>query len=350
MIGVGTVPGAAKLHCPCCLPQEPVSGGNRDGGVELIKRTFPTLLLLCALLLAGCISAPEAGPEGGGPVEQPGADHSGRGDARDGPGGGAANDPQLQRADINLVKYDGGYFSVLLPQGWAIQTMGRYTTFGFRAWNPQNPDYEIFSYGNLSPLLKSYEAKNNWAGYVNQGGYPNARLYADAPVINVHDAGSLFREFPALSVLAGKYVPDFSFPALQNFAAIETMPLQTPYASICTSEALVFAGLQGPGGTPCHGKFTASIWNTQGYFVGNVDMTPTAALNVTGVITPQADFADLQGVLTQAVFSLAFSRAYLKEATDYIQATGEAALADSAARQAVYDAANDAWDAYIRGD
>lgn len=317
----------------------------------MIKRVFPALppLLLCTLLLAGCFAAPAAGPEGGGSMEQPAANYNVQGGGQGGSGGGEANNQQARRADLNLVKYDGGYFSVLLPQGWVIQTMGRYTTFGFRAWNPQNPDYEIFYYGNLSPLLKSHEAKNGWAGYVNQGGYPNALLYADAPVINVYDAASIFHEFQALGALAGKYVPEFSIPALQGFRVIETMPLQTPYAPICTSEALVFAGLQAPSGTPCHGKFTASTWSTQAYFVGNVDMSATAALNVTGVITPQADFADLQGVLTQAVFSLAFSREYMKEAMDYIQATGEAALADNAARQAVYDAANDAWDAYIRG-
>ncbi len=321
----------------------------------MIKRTFPMLLLLlmCAVLLTGCFTAPAARnetPEGEGITEQPGENNNGEGGGQGGQEGTEQAGPKPQQADLTLVKYDGGYFSVMLPQGWMIETMGQYTTFGFRAWNPQNPDYEIFWYGNLSPLLKSYEAKNNWASYVSQGGYPNAQLYADAPVINVYDAGSLFHEFQALGVLAGKYVPDFSIPALQNFTAIETMPLQTPYASICTNEALIFASLQGRSGTPCHGKFTASIWNTQSYLVGNVDMAPTAALNVTGVIAPQADFAAVQGVLTQAVFSLAFSREYMKEAMDHIRATGEAALADNAARQAVYDAANAAWDAYIRGD
>ena len=118
--------------------------------------------------------------------------------------------------------------------------------------------------------------------------------------------------------------------------------------SVCTSEALVFAGLQGQDGAACHGKFTASIWSTQGYYIGNVDMMPTAALNVTGVIAPQTDFLAVEGILTQAVFSLAFTVEYAQQASKHIRDTGEAALADNAAKQAIYDAAQDAWDAYIR--
>ncbi len=86
-----------------------------------------------------------------------------------------------QPAALNLVKYDGGYFSVMLPEGWRIQTMGQYTTLVSVPGNPNNRNFEIFYYGNLSPLLKSHDAKANWANYINQGGYPNARLYADAP-------------------------------------------------------------------------------------------------------------------------------------------------------------------------
>ncbi|MGI6334136.1 MAG: hypothetical protein ACOX1A_05955 [Saccharofermentanales bacterium] len=268
-------------------------------------------------------------------------------------GGGEQNEtkPQVTQPEpavINLVKYDGGYFSVMLPEGWQIQTMGQYTTFGFRAWDPNSKNFEIFYYGNLSPLLKSHDAKRNWANYINQGGYPNARLYADAPPIDIYDAGSVFHEFQALGALAEKYVPGFSIPMLQNFMIIDTLPLQTPYAPVCTSEALVFASLQGQGGAACHGKFTASIWSTQGYYIGNVDMMPTAALNVTGVIAPQTDFMAVEGILTQAVFSLTFTVEYARQASAHIRETGEAALADNAAKQAIYDAAHDAWDAYIR--
>jgi hypothetical protein len=279
------------------------------------------------------------------PAEQP-AGELGQG------GAGGLNHPQQQDPQqpthIVLEEVDGGYFTVMLPEGWVIQTMGRYTTFGFRAWDPQNPDYEIFCYGNLSPLLKSYEAKSAYADYVSQGGYANAQLYADAPVIDVYDAGSVFTEFSALNALAEKYVPGFSIPILENLRIIETMPLETPYASICTSEALVFASLQAQSGTACYGKLTASIWNTQGYFAGDIDMSPTAALNVTGVIAPQTDFEAVEGVLTQAVFSLTFTEEYLREANESIQATGEAALASSAALQAIYDECNQAWDDYIR--
>ena len=258
--------------------------------------------------------------------------------------------PKEQDEGIKLVKYDGGDFTLMLPEGWTIQTMGLYTTFGFRAWDPKNPDYEIFSYGNLSPLLKSYEAKSTWESYVNQMGYPNAQINADAPVIDVYDASSLFYVFADLDALAKKYVPGFSIPMLQSFMAIETMPFQTSYGPVCTSEALVFGSLQAESGTNCHGKFTASILNTPGYYVWSVDLAATAALNVTGVIVPETDFKEAEKILTEAVFSLTFTEDYINKAKEHIKKTGEAAMASNAERQKILDAANAVWSDNFRWD
>ena len=106
--------------------------------------------------------------------------------------------PQQHLPKINLVKYDGGYFSVMLPEGWQIRTMGQYTTFGFRAWDPQNPDYEIFFYGNLGPINKSEDAKNGWASYIGNMGVPNAELNYDAPVVSMDRASGVFYKFDEL--------------------------------------------------------------------------------------------------------------------------------------------------------
>ncbi|MGI6192625.1 MAG: hypothetical protein ACOYI3_03580 [Christensenellales bacterium] len=268
-------------------------------------------------------------------------------DGEGGPGG-EEPEPRQQAANLELNQFDGGFFSVMLPKGWRLQTMGRYSTFGFRAWDPNNPDYQIFYYGILAPLNKSYEAKALWKDYVNNFGYPNAQVNADAPVVDLYDAGSIFYGFDALNGMSEKYGLGFSFPGLANFNALAVLPIQTPFSSIASSEALIFAELRGDNGGACYGKFTASFWNSQPYYINNVDMSPTSAMTVTGVIAPQADFLAVEAALTQAAFSLRFTQEYLNEAIDYIHRTGEAAMANNEHIQQIYDAANLAWDLYIR--
>ena len=256
--------------------------------------------------------------------------------------------PQQQTTNINLVKYDGGYFSVMLPEGWQIQTMGQYTTFGFRAWDPQNPDYEIFYYGNLGPLNKSYDAKNGWASYIGNMGFPNAELNYDAPVVTMDSGSSVFYVFDALQAVSNKYGFGFSLPALNDIMPQKSIPIETAYAQATTGESMMFAGVRGSNGGACGGMFMASLWNTNPYYVGGVDMTPTSAMHVTGVIAPTEDFLNVEATLTQAVFSLRFTEEYIQDAIAYSKAVGEAAMADNAARQAVFDKANKAWSEYFR--
>jgi hypothetical protein len=228
--------------------------------------------------------------------------------------------------------------------------MGQYTTFGLRAWDPQNPDFEIFYYGNLGPLNKSYDAKNGWASYIGNMGYPNAELNYDAPVVTMDSASSVFYAFDTLQAVSDKYGFGFSLPALNNFTPMKSIPIETPFVQASTSEAMVFAGLKGTNGGVCGGMFIASLWNSTPYYVGGVDMTPTSAMNVTGVIAPQEDFLNVEAALTQSVFSLRFTEEYIQDAIAYSKAVGEAAMADNAARQAVFDEANRKWGEYFRGE
>lgn len=261
--------------------------------------------------------------------------------------GGEQNVPQPR--NINLIQHDGGFFSVLLPEGWWIQTMGQYTTFGFRAWDPKNSDYEIFYYGNLGPLNKSYDAKNGWAGYIGNMGYPNAEINYDAPVVTMDSASSVFYTFDTLQTLSDKYGFGFILPALNNLTPLKSIPIKTAFSQASIGESMMFAGVRGSNGGACGGMFMASLWNTNPYFVGGVDMTPTSATHVTGVIAPTEDFVNVEAALTQAVFSLHFTEEYIRDAIAYSRSVGEAAMEDNAARQAVFDKANRAWSEYFRG-
>lgn len=304
------------------------------------KSLLAFMLAVTIATASGCVSNPVAenlGAKGGG------------GGLNNPPQEVPQEAPQQQTQAMDLVKYDGGYFSVMLPEGWQIQTMGQYTTFGFRAWNPQNPNYEIFYYGNLSPLNKSYDAKNGWASYVNNMGFPNANVYYDAPVVTTDSASSVFYVFNDLQAVSDKYGFGFSLPALYEFTPKKSIPIETTFAYASTDESMMCAEVRGSNGGVCGGMFMASLWDTSPYYVGGIDMAPTSAMNVMGAIAPADDFLNVEATLTQAVFSLRFTEEYIQDGIAYSQAVGEAAMASNATLQAVFDKANEAWSEYFRG-
>lgn len=247
-----------------------------------------------------------------------------------------------------LTLYDGGYFSVMLPAGWQIQTMGQYNNFGFRAWNPDNPDFEIFYYGTLNPFNKSWEAKS-WnqdnAGF----GFPY-NVYADAPVVSPNNAADLFSVWNDFAAVVAKYSgtvyqAGYSFPQLNNFSVIESLPISTYFSNICTDEALVRGSFQSSRGTSCCGKFCASIYSVGTYYYNGADMLPLSALSVSGVMAPEGDFLEVEQILSDAIYSLTFAESYVSEAQDYIQKTAEGYMAANAALQATYASYNAAWSA-----
>ena len=65
-----------------------------------------------------------------------------------------------QTASYTLENYDGGIFTMKLPKGFVIETAGAYAGFGFHAYDPQNPDVQIFFYGELGPYFRSAEDKS----------------------------------------------------------------------------------------------------------------------------------------------------------------------------------------------
>ncbi|NLB50227.1 MAG: hypothetical protein GX809_01400 [Clostridiaceae bacterium] len=255
-----------------------------------------------------------------------------------------------QGHQIRLLPYDGGYFSLMLPEGWQLYIMGQYSSFGFRAWDPMNPDYEIFYYGSIDPLNKSYDSKEVWKGYIGFYGYPQAEQNADAPVVDIYSASSLFYTFRELQALSDKHGFGFSFPALRGFAPLQTIPVHTAFGNISTDEALLFASVTGSQGGDCRGKFYSSLHSTGTTYVGGVDMSPAGALNVTGVIAPKEAFKEVEGILTEAVSSLRFSDQYLQDGADYARAVGQAAMADNEARWAVFDACLQNWHSQFLGD
>lgn len=251
---------------------------------------------------------------------------------------------------LNLVNYNGGFFSVQLPEGWQISTAGEYVSFGFRAWDPQNPDYQIFYYGKFEPFLKSYATKQYYedtAASLSPGN--SYEMFAAAPALEPMTVESLLYSFNDWAFFANSYGIVHQFINFQNIYLIDRIPYSTFFAPYSTDEGIVMATFESEQGSNCVAKFGASIVSAGSYpLSATVDTFPLAVYNISGVMAPQESFNEVEQVLTQAAFSLRFTQKYMAEAVTATQAGTADALAANAALQEVYDAANAAWDAYIR--
>ena len=253
-------------------------------------------------------------------------------------------------AGLKLENYDGGFFSVLLPEGWQISTVGQYVTFGFRAWDPQNPDYQIFYYGKFEPFLKSNAAKQYYEDTsANLGPGNMYEMYAAAPALDPMTVESLLYSFNDWAYFANSYGIVHQFTNFQNLNVSARIPYSTFFMPYATDEGIVMATFESEQGSNCVAKFGASIVSAGSYpLSATVDTFPLAVYNISCVMAPQETFDEVEQVLTQAAFSLRFSQAYMDEAVTATQAGTADALAANAALQDIYDAANYAWDAYIR--
>ena len=205
-------------------------------------------------------------------------------------------------ATYTLVDYDGGVFTMQLPQGWQIMTGGEYAGYSIRAWDPNDPDVQIFYNGELGPYFKSAEAK---AQYQSMSTSNDPLTYL--PVL----------EDPTLAGCLNAmddYQDAYDGIMPQSFAFAKT-PITTPLANYAVSEASILASLTSETGAACTGMFEGSILDAGGYEINGVDVTPSrSASNIFGIIAPEGKFGTVAPILIQSLTSFTFTDEYIQEA------------------------------------
>ena len=214
-------------------------------------------------------------------------------------------------AVYTLVDYDGGVFTMQLPQGWQIMTGGEYAGYSIRAWDPNDPDVQIFYYGELGPYFKSAEAK---AQYQSMSTSDDPLTYL--PVLEDPTlAGCLNAMDDYQDAYDGIMPQSFAFAKIQNMTVLSETPITTPLASYAVSESSILASLTSETGAACTGMFEGSILDAGGYEINGVDVAPSrSASNIFGIIAPEGKFEAAAPVLIQSLTSFAFTDEYIQEA------------------------------------
>ena len=214
-------------------------------------------------------------------------------------------------ATYMLVDYDGGVFTMQLPQGWQIVTGGEYAGYSIHAWDLNDPDVQIFYYGELGPYFKSAEAKAQYQSMSTSNDPLTYLPVLEDPTL----AGCLNAMDDCQDAYDGIMPQSFTFAKIQNMTVLSETPITTPLASYAVSEASILASLTSETGAACTGMFEGSILDAGGYEINGVDVTPSrSASNIFGIIAPEGKFETVAPILIQSLTSFTFTDEYIQEA------------------------------------
>ncbi len=249
-----------------------------------------------------------------------------------------------------LITYDGGYFTVTLPQGWTVQAAGEGSGFSLEAYDPADPNVRIVYYGSLVFNLNEQTREMYALGAMEGGelGAMNA-LYAALPVLDPCTVANAVSLLPAYSQFAldngavddgtGLLVASADVTSSTPVSYLSAFPGMAAYVQ---DDALVSANLTLANGTACRADFLGSAI-TVGY--GGFGMAGAEAL--WGVVAPTEAYDDVVAQLAPCVGTLAFSQDYVQQCNAANDALTAAALGRSAANNAVMDQVMQDFDDYI---
>jgi hypothetical protein len=246
---------------------------------------------------------------------------------------------------LDLVAESNEVFTMDIPAGWRWESVGEYTSFGIRIYDPQNPARQAFFYSKMEPLIKSEAARSIYRSSANLiVGDSYAQMYADAPVLSPMTVAQFFTVFDSWTAYAGAHGITHEFPALTGLEIVEVLGLQTPIDEYTVDDAVV-RGMFTTDGMPCEGLFAASVFDSGTYVVEGVDTSPLSVYNVTGIAAPSDEFGQLEEVLARSVGSFAYTEAYLQAAQQHVAEETTAMMAYAQTMQGAYDSYNAAWSA-----
>ena len=76
---------------------------------------------------------------------------------------GTSQKPAAKYAPLELVTYDGGNFTMLIPKGWKVEVIGMYAATSIKIYDPNNKSSQLFFYNWMAPLHRSESARQVWA-------------------------------------------------------------------------------------------------------------------------------------------------------------------------------------------
>ena len=246
--------------------------------------------------------------------------------------------------------YSDGRFHMKLPAGWQITTQSEYMTFCFKAWDPANPNRNIFLFMKLEPFLKSQAAKAWYKQVV--GGDPNSiyRLYGEAPVMEACTLEAFLNTMPEIYAYCEKFyeagwtISPSVLPHMTDVEIVEKKASTLPAPPDCKENAIARIAFKDYLGQSCEGLVTAQPRDPMQYYIANgVDTMGYTVSLFMGVTSPVGELQELEPVLMECLGSFAFEDSYVKQAINVSIEQTQELQRQMRQMEAAHDALVQAW-------
>ena len=205
--------------------------------------------------------------------------------------------------DLTLEKFDAGFFSIMIPKGWAIETYGEYSYFGYKIYDPNDPSTQLFFFGGLSPLHKSEAARKFWAMYDSTGVIANGPVLSQHNILGILDCWNYCAEYQ-------RFYDRQYFTELSDFHVRGANYYTGPSAKFNGIETACVTDCTSVYGDRCLLTMTSAlidddIFNVYGgnWFYSCHDLC--------GILAPEGRYDDVFEPLLQCMMSLQFSQNYI---------------------------------------
>ena len=204
--------------------------------------------------------------------------------------------------DVSLALKDGGYYSLLVPEGWEASVTGEYTGFGFRLWDPDNPSTQVFFYVDLAPYYKTEASRQFWTNM-------NV-VYSIGPVLPSQDVLGVLATWSS-AVEGQKLVGPQLYPDLRNIQFVGgTFFNSGIYAEYNPIESGCVARCDTDWDTGCKLTIQCSLLD---FDVANLygDLMYFDCMSLYGIMAPEDRYDQVFDILQQCLPSLRFSAEYI---------------------------------------
>lgn len=184
-----------------------------------------------------------------------------------------------EASKIELEDYKTNEFSIKIPKGWKVDTLGDYIHYTIKVYNPDKPLYQFFLNMKTEGYNKSEDAKR-W----QQKYYPND-MFAKTSVIATKDTEGFYKIFNDLGTLNNTAA--FTFPTLTDFTVSENLGKGVFGGDILRATFKDANGKEG------EGIFTAYVYDT------------------IFITTPKDEFIDWEDTLNTICSSLSFTDTFI---------------------------------------
>ena len=259
-------------------------------------------------------------------------------------------EPSVTKA-MEFEKYSNSVFSMNIPKGWVVSTMGANIHYGFRVYDKNDSRYQIFVYLKMEPFLKSSAAASKYKSFYNLSKDKDYAMFASSTVLKAQSTEGFYKSFMThIKFMKGSYGKQFygnvskhAFPELNSLKILDSITPKVNGGG--QNEKILRMNFTNSKKKTGQGLFSASVMKATPYYIDKVDMSPVLVYTVVGISSAEDDFVSYEPILMKCLNSLEYSASFVSSTQQKSKADAAAARKMNASMQAAFDSYNSAWSA-----